>query len=53
MEIGHSYFCDLTGSDDKMKWWQDICKYELFPYIREICFDDNDLANDLCEQLTM
>lgn len=53
MEIGHSYFCDLTGSDDKMKWWQDICKYDLFPYIREICFDDNDLANDLCEQLTM
>lgn len=53
MEIGHSYFCDLTGSDDKMKWWQDICKYELFPYIREICFDDNGLANDLCEQLTM
>lgn len=53
MEIGHSYFCDLTGSDDKMKWWQDICKYELFPYIREICFDDNDLANDLCKQLTM
>lgn len=53
MEIGHSYFCDLTGAENKTKWWQDICKYELFPYIREICFDDNDLANDLCEQLTM
>lgn len=53
MEIGHSYFCDLTGADDKTKWWQNICKYELFPYIREICFDDNVLANDLCEKLTM
>lgn len=53
MEIGHSYFCDLTGADDKLKWWQNICKYELFPYIREICFDDNDLAKDLCEKLTM
>ena len=51
MEIGHSYFCDLTGADDKTKWWQNICKYELFPYIREICFDDNVLANDLCEKL--
>lgn len=51
MEIGHSYFCDLTEVADKTKWWQSICKYELFPYIREICFDDNDLANDLCEKL--
>lgn len=53
MEIGHSYFCDLTGAEDKILWWQNICKYELFPYIREICFDDSDLAKDLCEQLTM
>lgn len=53
MEIGHSYFCDLTGAEDNTIWWQNICKYELFPYIREICFDDNDLANALCEQLTL
>lgn len=53
MEIGHSYFCDITGANDETKWWKNICKYELFPYIREICFDNNDLADDLCKELTM
>lgn len=51
MEIGHSYFCDLKDANNPEKWWQDICKYELFPYIHDICFDDEDLAQQLCNKL--
>lgn len=52
MEIGHSYFCDLEDTDDAETWWQNICKYELVPYLREICFDDEDLLKELCKMLT-
>lgn len=52
-EIGHSYFCQLNSVDDEneSEWWQSICKYELFPYLREICFDNDDLYNELCHIL--
>lgn len=53
MEIGHSYFCDCEGISNAESWWIDICEYELFPYIREICFDDDDLAEQLCKSLRM
>ncbi|MCQ2292858.1 MAG: AAA family ATPase [Bacteroidaceae bacterium] len=52
MEIGHSYFCDFNGTDDANGWWEAICKYEICPYIREICFDDEELANQICKELT-
>lgn len=52
LEIGHSYFCQTTDVDDENQWWNAICKYELFPYLREICFDDNDLCQELCEILS-
>ena len=52
-EIGHSYFCQLNSVDEEneAEWWQSICKYELFPYLREICFDNDDLYNELCHIL--
>ena len=53
LEIGHSYFCQLgsVDGDNEIQWWQSICKYELFPYLREICFDNDALYNELCNIL--
>lgn len=53
MEIGHSYFCEIKEASDAEIWWQNICKYELVPYLREICFDDDDLLKELCKRLTI
>ena len=53
LEIGHSYFCQLgsVDVDNEIEWWQSICKYELFPYLREICFDNEELCEELCDIL--
>lgn len=51
LEIGHSYFCNTEGCEDFAKWWDDICEYELFPYIREICFDDTEKCEQICNIL--
>lgn len=52
LEIGHSYFCQLDSVEDDDEWWQSICKYELFPYLREICFDNEELCKELCHILS-
>jgi len=52
LEIGHSYFCQLSSVDDEHEWWKSICKYELFPYLREICFDNEELCGELCHILS-
>ena len=51
LEIGHSYFCQISSVDDEKLWWQSICKYEIFPYLQEICFDNEDLCGELCHIL--
>ena len=51
LEIGHSYFCQTEGCEDFPVWWKDICEYELFPYLREICFDDEDKYELICNKL--
>lgn len=51
LEIGHSYFCQISSVEDEHEWWQTICKYELFPYLQEICFENEDLYNELCHIL--
>lgn len=51
LEIGHSYFCQISSVDDEEEWWQSICKYELFPYLQETCFENEDLCNELCNIL--
>lgn len=48
LEIGHSYFCQTDGCEDFETWWESICEYELFPYISEICFDDEDKYEQIC-----
>lgn len=47
LEIGHSYFCKTDEASDFSAWWADVCEYELFPYVREICFDNEDLCNNI------
>lgn len=51
LEIGHSYFCQAEKIQDFESWWSDLCEYELFPYIQEICFDNEDLCLELCNLL--
>ncbi len=52
LEIGHSYFCQISSVDDEGEWWKSICKYELFPYLQEICFENEELCNELCNILS-
>jgi 5-methylcytosine-specific restriction protein B len=52
LEIGHSYFCQLSSVDNEQEWWNSICKYELFPYLHEICFDNEELCDELCHILS-
>ena len=52
LEIGHSYFCQLSSVDDEQEWYKSICKYELLQYLREICFDNEELFGELCQILS-
>lgn len=52
LEIGHSYFCQISSVDDEREWWRSIYKYELFPYLQEICFENEELCNELCHILS-
>lgn len=52
LEIGHSYFCQISSVEDEQEWYKSICKYELFPYLREICFDNEELFGELCHILS-
>ena len=53
LEIGHSYFCQTEGCKDFPAWWTDICEYELFPYLREICFADENKYELICNKLKL
>lgn len=52
LEIGHSYFCQISSVDNEDEWWQSICKYEIFPYLQEICFENEEMYNELCNILS-
>ncbi len=52
LEIGHSYFCQTNSMENELDWWQRICKFELFPYLQEICFDNEDLYSELSSVLS-
>ena len=55
MEIGHSYFCNFSDfkKGDEVSWWDDICQYELFPYLEEVCYDDSGLLADFKQMLKL
>ena len=55
MEIGHSYFCNFEGfkRGEEESWWEDICKYELFPYLEEVCYDSVERLDELKKMLIL
>ena len=55
MEIGHSYFCNFVGfqKGKEATWWADICEYELFPYLEEVCYDSVDRLEELKKMLSL
>jgi hypothetical protein len=55
MEIGHSYFCNFEGfkKGGEAAWWADICEYELFPYLEEVCYDSVDRLDELKKMLAL
>ena len=50
--IGHSYFTDVANITDADKWWNDTLDYQVLPYLRDVCFDDEGLYNHLERILT-
>lgn len=50
--IGHSYFTDVAHIADADKWWQDTLDYQVLPYLRDVCFDDEGLYHQLERILT-
>ena len=55
LEIGHSYFCNFEGfkKGGEAAWWTDICEYELFPYLEEVCYDSVDRLDELKKMLAL
>ena len=51
-QIGHSYFCTFTASEDENKWWNEILSFELKPLIEEIWFDDSAKVAEVLKQLS-
>ena len=47
--IGHSYFCNTKGLslDNEQQWWDRIMKFQVLPYLNEICFDDSSTLENL------
>ena len=50
--IGHSYFTDVSNIADADKWWQDTLDYQVLPYLRDVCFDDEGLYRQIERILT-
>lgn len=50
--IGHSYFTDVSNIKDADKWWNDTLEYQVLPYLKDVCFDDEGLYNQLERILT-
>jgi 5-methylcytosine-specific restriction protein B len=51
-QIGHSYFCTFTASEDENKWWNEILSFELKPLLEEIWFDDSVKVAEVLKQLS-
>lgn len=51
-QIGHSYFCSYTSSEDEEKWWSDILSFELKPLLEEVWFDDTSKVGEVLKHLS-
>lgn len=45
--IGHSYFCNTKGINNIKEWWNDILDYQILPYLKDVCFDDDSIYDKL------
>lgn len=51
-QIGHSYFCTFSASQDETEWWHEVLKFELKPLLEEIWFDDMNKVTEILKQLS-
>jgi len=53
-QIGHSYFCGKVPDDVSVEdWYQNIIAHEIAPLLREYWADDEELANDQIDNLSL
>jgi hypothetical protein len=45
--IGHSYFCDVKNIKDPQAWWDDTLEYQILPYLKDVCFDEDGTYSEL------
>lgn len=50
-KIGHSYFCSLDKSNDKLKKCKSIIEYEIVPLLNEYWYDDDDKVDKWTNKL--
>lgn len=51
-QIGHSYFCNFSNTEDENIWWQEIIDFELKPLLEEIWFDELNNVSDMITLLS-
>lgn len=51
LQIGHSYFCTYSKSEDEEQWYNDILKYEIKPLLEEIWFDDSSKVSEMMDKM--
>lgn len=51
-QIGHSYFCNFSNTEDENIWWQEIIDFELKPLLEEIWFDELNNVSDMIRLLS-
>lgn len=51
-QIGHSYFCNFSNTEDENIWWQEIIDFELKPLLEEIWFDELNNVSEMIRLLS-
>lgn len=51
-QIGHSYFCNFSSTEDENIWWQEIIDFELKPLLEEIWFDELNNVSEMIRLLS-
>ena len=52
-EIGHSYFCALSGDTLDDAWYKHVIETEIGPLVEEYWFDDLDKVSSIVDELLM
>jgi len=51
-QIGHSYFCNFSNTENENIWWQEIIDFELKPLLEEIWFDELNNVSEMIRLLS-